>query len=383
MSNTSYVFTDKLKLAQTKKIVNECMSLSSWKDVLGGEGGGIVNEDSLELEVNCTDLSNIELPNIASFHVRGEDPFIPNEPCRLLGGSSYSLPMGSGTSCIGLNIKSDGKLFLLYTQEISNYKAIPSILAENGVARNKKCKENGDIFIKIEFSKAVKEIFSTGKIERELISDEFERLTSLVEFLGFRCCSLDELIKFNESVPMPVSVPLPVSYEGLFSASITCHNDQLTCMISYDTNKQPKWNDLHLRAQEWMRGKNLDYNIFSDVDLGGMNWFHGFTSCVTQQAYDLVRHEAANPQYESYFCSYMTLEPETWPSREKRRKKITKPIYQQLGECSLENGVKLTLRLKIVKEGYVVYLDFPNDDDMLLFEQSTLYRMTKWHCGAE
>lgn len=56
------------------------MSLSSWKDVLGGEGGGFVNEDSEKLEIKYAELSKLELPNIASFDSKGKNPRFPTAP---------------------------------------------------------------------------------------------------------------------------------------------------------------------------------------------------------------------------------------------------------------------------------------------------------------
>ncbi len=112
MSDTSYVYTDKLKLAQTKKIVNECMSLSSWKDVLGGEGGGIVNEDSVKLTMSFDKLTLMELPNIASFAMTGKSPRFPENTCFLLGGIRYALPLGSGFSKINFQVERNGRLLL-------------------------------------------------------------------------------------------------------------------------------------------------------------------------------------------------------------------------------------------------------------------------------
>jgi hypothetical protein len=54
-----------------------------------------------------------------------------------------------------------------------------------------------------------------------------------------------------------------------------------------------------------------------------------------------------------------------------------------LGSATLENGVRADLRIRIEKEGYIVYLDFPDDEDMIRFQETELYKLTEWHSGAE
>lgn len=375
MSDTSYAFTDKLKLAQTKKIVNECLSLSSWKDVLGGEGGGIVNEDAVKIEVNCKDLSKLVLPNIASFTMSGERQELSLPTATLLGGDDFSLPPDTGYSWVYIKSNFEQKPFIQFQLKVDNGKDIPHLIKSKYPKLRYKCREMGNIYIHVPIISSLSQ--SASVVDKSTLEFEFLNLVDFLNYLGFSC------ITFSEFVNAKYHLPLPIHDLGVLESYVRSDDKEIVCSIIFATSKLPQWKNLHYKAQEWMLRKNLAISSLSFVDYGGQNWFHGFTSCVTQQAYELIRHEAANPQYENYKCRYMTLEPETWPSREKRRKKLTKPIYQQLGECTLENGVKLTLRLKIVKDGYVIYLDFPNDDDMLLFQQSTLYRMSKWHCGAE
>jgi hypothetical protein len=135
--------------------------------------------------------------------------------------------------------------------------------------------------------------------------------------------------------------------------------------------------------QEAFGGKEGKVQISGRAHLGVMNWFQGFITNVGNEARELLHRTLDLNTYKTYNISFLELGPETWNIREKRRKSWEKTVYQELGSATLENGVRVDLRLNIEKEGYIVYLDFPDDEDMIRFQETELYKLTEWHSGAE
>lgn len=87
--------------------------------------------------------------------------------------------------------------------------------------------------------------------------------------------------------------------------------------------------------------------------------------------------------YPAYEIRYSYLGPRDWKDREKSRKKRKKPIREQVGTLTLENGSVAEVCLVIEKEGYVFSLLFGSDEDVIKFSHSKLFQKTKWHSGAE
>ncbi len=104
---------------------------------------------------------------------------------------------------------------------------------------------------------------------------------------------------------------------------------------------------------------------------------------VTGLAKDLLRSVSEHNTYESYEVSYSYLTSRSWKDLEKARKKWKKPVVEQLGTATLETGAVAQVRVVTEKDGYVFYLDFENDDDLIKFYHSKLFKKAKWHSGAE
>lgn len=119
------------------------------------------------------------------------------------------------------------------------------------------------------------------------------------------------------------------------------------------------------------------------ADSGGAASFEGEVHNVTEVARDLLRRVAALNSYSTYEILYNYFGPRSWKDREKSRKKWKKAIHEELGTATLENGAVAKVSLAIEKEGYVLYLNFESDDDLIKFYHSKLFQKTKWHSGAE
>jgi hypothetical protein len=370
------VCTDILKLKKASAIVDLCGSLKTWEDVMGGEVGIVVDEVSEKYHVEADLLKQMQLPNVAKFQFCGKSADIGEQEMQLLGGDDYVLPVDVGYSWIYLHAFVEGVKVLSFKLEIDNSKHIQNLIRSEYPNIGFGCKEMGMIYLSIPLPSEFASVSNARDIDRKLLIDEFNRLADLLKCIGLDCVNSEDFVNARSSIDMPRK-------SGVLSSSLTCHKDQLCFNFRYATSVHPEWRYLHHKVQAWMRQKKFTIAATLLLDFGGMNWFAGYTGCVTPQAYEIIQREAANPQFITYSGRYMKLEQETWVSREKRRKKLTAPIFQQLGTGTLENGVNFVLRLKIVKEGYIIYLDFPTDEDMTNFEQTELFGMTKWNYNLE
>jgi hypothetical protein len=125
------------------------------------------------------------------------------------------------------------------------------------------------------------------------------------------------------------------------------------------------------------------YQFLSSVDFGGAAKFEGEVhnvSPVIRKLLPLIRDCNDFPAFDLTYCA---LGPRSWKDREKARKKWKKPVVEQLGTATLETGAVAKVRVVTEKEGYVFYLDFESDDDLIKFYHSKLFKKTKWHSGAE
>lgn len=78
------------------------------------------------------------------------------------------------------------------------------------------------------------------------------------------------------------------------------------------------------------------------------------------------------------------MRPETWPKREKRRKKWKDTILQEMGELSLENGSVAEVKIRIEKEGYIFILAFDDDEDGYMnFPDTKMFKKEEWMSGDE
>jgi hypothetical protein len=125
------------------------------------------------------------------------------------------------------------------------------------------------------------------------------------------------------------------------------------------------------------------YSVQGFAGIGGTAWFHGEMHNVREDALAFLRKIAHVNDYPEYDITYHSLGPRSWKDREKSRKKWKKPIHEDLGTATLENGAVVKVSLGIEKEGYIFYLNLGSDDDYIKFYHSKLFQKTKWHSGAE
>lgn len=125
------------------------------------------------------------------------------------------------------------------------------------------------------------------------------------------------------------------------------------------------------------------YSVHGCSAIGGAAWFEGEMHNVRDDALSFLGRIAQADDLSVYDITYHSLGPRSWKDREKFRKKLKEPGHEQLGKLTLETGAVAEVGLGIEKEGYVFYLDFGNDDDLIKFYHSKLFQKTKWHSGAE
>jgi hypothetical protein len=125
------------------------------------------------------------------------------------------------------------------------------------------------------------------------------------------------------------------------------------------------------------------FRIDVRISIGGMAKFHGESRNVREDAQELLRRISEKNNYSSYGVTYCSLGPQDWKDREKSRKKWKKPIHQELGTLTLEDGTCATMKLRIEKEGYVFTLDFDDVDGLAAFRETKYFQKTHWNLGAE
>jgi hypothetical protein len=123
--------------------------------------------------------------------------------------------------------------------------------------------------------------------------------------------------------------------------------------------------------------------VWGQAELGGQALLSGQSVDVTESARDLLVKVAAQKSYSLYDISFSYLGPRSWRDRERSRKKWKKAIHEELGTVTWENGAMAKASLGIEKDGYIIYLIFDSDDDLIEFTNSKMFQKTKWHSGAK
>lgn len=363
------------------------MEQRGWCDVMGGSTGVVVDSNSIHYKgISIAEVKNIPLPAIAQFKFGGTCEIKPgcnNRTRPPLGGGS-KLPGGIGERVFSIKVCTGSFKGVALSLEQDNSHWFQTLAATKNpnltnLAFIKK------IYLKVELHARLPEGETMFASYADKYRQELDLHAQLVKYLGLPIIPYD-LWTAPEVDPRTVHGNFPkgsIHCAFLYGEEHNVLSPYLGYTFKYDSIQLPQWDDIILRMQNWMNTENVSYNLNSLANYGQMNWFAGYPQCVTLEAQDLLQRECANPQYDTYNVSYMKLEPESWDIREKRRKKVTEPRFMQLGTCELENGCKLTLRLKMLKEGYVVYLDFPSEDDMSRFAETDIYRMMQWENSVE
>lgn len=125
------------------------------------------------------------------------------------------------------------------------------------------------------------------------------------------------------------------------------------------------------------------YSVHACSNLGSSAWFQGEPHNVKEDALAFLKRIDQMNDFPFHDITYHSLGPRSWKDREKARKKWKKPIHEELGTTTLENGAVAKVGLGIEREGYVFYLNVDNDDDLIRFFKSKLFQKAHWHSGAE
>jgi hypothetical protein len=196
---------------------------------------------------------------------------------------------------------------------------------------------------------------------------------------------IDTILKFFKDLTEVHSLPNENS-KGLLETRL--HLATPTNPVFEHQFEISTFDDLRVLVQEMVTKMIRDsmsdfYSVHACSDIGGTAWFEGQMHNVREDALSFLKQIAHLNDYPEYDITYHALGPRSWKDREKARKKWKKPIHEDLGTATLENGAVAKVGLGIEKEGYVFYLNFENDDDFIKSYHSKLFQKTKWHSGAE
>jgi hypothetical protein len=352
MSDLS-TYTDCLPLADAKKllaVLQQPGKGGGWSD-WSGEGGS-ENEHAIE-EISCTAIEALALPgHCVSMSIYSID-FVPMSgrdvpavlfPC---GDDWFPPEYGDGA----------GVVFYLMPQ---GFKMPVSI----GFS-----KRSGMRWFGRDYDKCYEIEISIG--------NRFDLIT-LEDIAG----STGEKVIFEDPKHLWQMLLLPDERSDGF---IEAHHFDVSCRYCFDPQRLPEYNEM---IRNVIRGAAKD-SLFERcfvrgwVEIGGMASFEGAPTNVTPDALGLLALVSKLNVFQFYKIRYSYLGPRNWKDREKSRKKWKKPVYEGLGTATLENGAVATVSVAVEKEGYVFYLNFGSDDDLIKFAKSKLFQKTKWHSGAE
>jgi hypothetical protein len=354
MSDYAFAFTDELSLPEAKKLLTFLQKPSKgglWRD-WSGEGGfeTEVKQDGVTRE----ELAVLELPAyISSISVSSENTQKPGVvgdlPNHLfLGGDDWSVPDDDCISGVRFDIMIGELHYLLricHTKQTEMRFYGRSFNACEGFMIETSAKNS-----------------LSGQSSLSL--PEAERVDTFIDVLRRR-----------------FAFPSQDSDGILESSSISKGG-----FVYYLDPPKAKWLNQRFREMvQWMIAEvpSSEIKITADIDIGITLNFHGQTRNVREDAQELLKRIGEYNSYPSYDLTYYVVGPQDWRGREKSRKKWKKPIYQELGTATLENGAVATVKLRIEKEGYVFTLDFEKEEDFGLFPGTKLFEKFKWNSGAE
>jgi hypothetical protein len=353
MSDYTFAFTDELSLPEAKKLLAFLQKPGKggrWQD-WSGEGGfeTEVKGDGLKGE----ELAALELPSyVSSVSVWSEElrdingEGLPED--LFLGGDNWAVPDYDCNSVVRFDVMVPG---LGYPLRIAHTKQTE----RRFFGRNFNACEG---FIIETSSKN----FLSG--QAALVFPEAEKVAEFLNVLRKR-------FSFPSKDSECVVDTIPVADGGF---------------AYYLDSLKTNWlrNSFRLMVEELINESPApEFKISANIRIGENLTFHGQTRNVREDAQELLKRIGEHNAYSSYDLTYYVVGPQDWRGREKSRKKWKKPIHQELGTATLENGAVATAKLRIEKDGYVFTLDFENDEDFLRFPETKLFGKFKWNSGAE
>ncbi len=362
MSNFSFVRTEVIQLAEAKKLLSIIKKLAptdGWKDILGPHGS--------QKEIRLTHLTgnmlrDVDLTSYCSsimlstngFRKFGRNLF----PKSLhLGGDDWWPGTCSGDAGVQVVIKIKD---LNYPLKFSYWKDTEIWHASRGYdERVELCVKSGEDSIAFSMSEHPEFVF--GDRPKEEVIEKY--LNGLQARFGFPAPDapgvLDSTIRTSN---------FPALNFNLVPGSLGWGGARFSAMIRELVDESP-----------------LDhFFLLSTASLGTMLKFHGKGRNATAEARDLLDRIAEHNDFPEYKLTYYPIGVESWVKREKARKKLRKQtLHRELGTATLDNEILAGVSLILSKEGYVFYLNFDNDDDLIKFYHSKLFQKTKWHSGAE
>jgi hypothetical protein len=400
-----FAYTNVLKPAKAKRIVADLECAKEWTERCGGMGG-IARETNRFEDITRDQLAKVKLPDACGFlkiSSFGSSYHLDESPVHFfIGGDDWQLPdigLNKAYSLTSYSTKYDLPVSFLNT--VSNTPFDLALLSENsGIAQSKLTQVGG-----LDFTwgkDAIRRMNTNRSLAPEdwTISDYEKESNSAklwLQSLGIPTVrDWNQILNVNFAPTYSAQIRnIPKFLQGdtdgiYFTQYYARHLKQSSgrFWLEYDPERFT-WPEANRRTmlnrmfQDALGGSEGKVQINGGADLGSMNWFHGATMNVGNEARELLQRTLDLNTYKTYDISFLELGPETWNIREKRRKAWEKTVYQELGTATLENGVRVDLRLNIEKEGYIVCLDFPDDEDMIRFQETELYKLTEWHCGAK
>lgn len=349
MSDNTFLFSDILALPVAKKVLTTMQRPpegGSWQDWSGE--GGFDNEVKLGA-VSASSLGKVSLPAfVSSIYILVEENVIANPSAipgsLFLGGDDWMIPDYDCSSSVRFEIVEPS---LAYPIRYSFSK-----LTDRRFYGRKFNSSHRFVIVPCFETDDFPTTPSTEKVESII-----NKLKKRFKILG----------KENEGF----LEDLPVGGGG----------------FSYDFDPQKNnWlcENFRMMAETLVGDTNSDtFGMFVQIGIGGTMKFHGESRNVREDAQELLRRISEKNGYSFYDITYHAVGPQEWKDREKSRKKWKKPIHQELGTLTLEDGTCATVKLRIEKEGYVFTLDFDDVDGLAAFRETKYFQKTHWNLGAE
>jgi hypothetical protein len=395
-----FAYTSVLKPAKAKRIVAELECAKEWTERCGGTGGIARDTTSLE-NITRDELAKVKLPDACGF-VRISNTRTSYDqdesPAHLfIGGDDWQLPeIGFKKCCVLTSYSTKYDLPVSFLNEVSNTPFSLALLSANSGIAQSELKKVG--VAEFTWGKdAIRRMDTIVPPENLSIADYEKESNSAklwLQSLGIPTVrDWNQILNVNYAPTYAAQIGnihkfLQGDTDGVYYAQYYARHlkyDSGRFWLVYDPERftWPEANRQTVLKSMFQDASGGKVQINGSADLGSMNWFHGATINVGKEARELLQRTLDLNTYKTYNISFLELGPETWNIREKRRKSWEKTVYQELGSATLENGVRADLRIRIEKEGYIVYLDFPDDEDMIRFQETELYKLTEWHSGAE